>query len=86
MFYLFMGSPPMSTLPPLQAAQAAASGMRAPLRANLDPVLATLIDQCWHPVAASRPTAKEVVERLEALFPPDRDTARFPEESCCSVV
>ena len=85
MFFLFMGSPPMATLPPLQAAQAAAQGMRSPLRPNLDPALIALIDQCWHPEAAQRPTAKEVVRALEGLYPPDRDTVKFPEETCCSV-
>jgi serine/threonine protein kinase len=85
MFYLFMGTAPMSALPPLQAAQSAAAGLRAPLRPNLDPALVTLVDMCWHPDPNQRPAAKEVVARLEGLFPPSKDNVRWPEEGCCAV-
>ena len=87
MYYLFMGCPPMADMAPLAAARAAAiDHLRCPLRPSLDPAIVRLIEACWHPDAAQRPTAQAVAQQLEKLFPVDGDTARFPEEEgCCTV-
>ncbi len=67
--------PPQSSLPLLltpslpQAAKMASLQHLRPEISNLLPEeLANLIKEMWSPVAADRPSAKQVCERLEAIF------------------
>ena len=70
MFYLFHGEPPFQGMPPIEAAKAAAlKNLRPVLSPKLPPELRRLISTCWHPSPASRPSAREVCDALEGLFP-----------------
>ena len=44
-----------------------AEGYRPPLLKGLPPALVEVIEACWKGDAQLRPTAREVVERLEAV-------------------
>ncbi|AGO84667.2 Serine/threonine protein kinase [Pandoravirus salinus] len=48
-------------------------GRRPPLPADCPPVLARLIEACWHDKVAKRPTMAAVVETLGALLGDDND-------------
>ncbi len=67
-YFIFMGVPPLYELPPVQAAQAAALlHRRAVFRPNIDKRIKELVDECWRPVPAERPTAAKVCQVLEAI-------------------
>jgi hypothetical protein len=69
----------------VDACRAAAHELKRPaLLPTLAPPLAALIAACWDPVPERRPTAKEVCERLEHIFP-DALTGETPPACACAV-
>ena len=82
-YFIIMGQPPLSELPPLYAAQAAALvHKRSTLRPNIDKRLKDLVDECWQPSPSLRPTAAracEILEKVAADYPVERT------EGCCSL-
>ena len=89
MFYLFHGEPPFQGMPPIEAAKAAAlRNLRPVLSPKLPKTLKKLIQACWHPEPTNRPSAREVCDTLEELFPlTDPLVADLLGEGCkCSTM
>ena len=89
MFFLFMGEPPLANIPPEHAARAAAvMHSRSAIRPSIDKRIADVIERCWHPVPAERPTAAQVCDILEVVLEGMGDSGYFPAKalpSCCSL-
>jgi hypothetical protein len=87
LYYLTHGEPPFAWMPPVEAAQSAAlQHLRPEMRPTLNRDLAALIDKCWLPDAAARPSAREVCAILEKLFPDTEDSPDLLDEGCkCAI-
>lgn len=77
---------------PVTAATAAAVEMLRPtIRPTLDPRIAAIITGCWHPDPAHRPSARQISEELERVFPQDDSrgasdvASRSDDNACCAV-
>lgn len=70
MYYLFHGIPPFAMIPPEEVAEAASfHNIRPKLDPRLEEPLRLLIEMCWDPVPEKRPSAREVCDALESVFP-----------------
>lgn len=89
MYYMWHGEPPFAFMNPMEAVRCASlEHLRPQIRANLDLRLHKLITACWHANPALRPSAQEVCQTLELIFPNDSlgiDPVAAAE-SCCSVM
>jgi serine/threonine protein kinase len=68
------GEPPLAWMPAVAAAEAMSLRHERPeLSPKLPPRLRTLIDACWHPDPAKRPSAAHCCAEIEACFPQAAD-------------
>ena len=68
------GEPPLAWLGAVAAAEAMSLRHERPeISPKLPPRLRALIDLCWHPDPARRPSAAHCCSEIEAIFPQDAD-------------